>query len=53
MVFLSNLQSGAVLNGSFNFFQFETEGTYEIDYGAKNTVGFRVLGSKVYPSLLK
>jgi len=36
------------LNGSFNFFQFETEGTFnEIDYGAKNTSWFSRFSSKV------
>ncbi|HET8886615.1 MAG TPA: TonB-dependent receptor [Salinimicrobium sp.] len=44
------------LNGSFNFFQFETEGEYDanpndgieaVDYGAKNTSWFARFGSKV------
>ena len=36
------------LNGSFNFFQFETEGTFNgIDYGAKNTSWFSRFSSKV------
>ncbi|KGK29672.1 MULTISPECIES: TonB-dependent receptor domain-containing protein [Cellulophaga] len=36
------------LNGSFNFFQFETEGIFnEVDYGAKNTSWFSRFSSKV------
>ena len=36
------------LNGSFNFFQFETEGSFNgIDYGAKNTSWFSRFSSKV------
>ncbi len=36
------------LNGSFNFFQFETEGEFNgIDYGAKNTSWFTRFSSKV------
>ncbi|QWX85449.1 TonB-dependent receptor [Cellulophaga sp. HaHaR_3_176] len=36
------------LNGSFNFFQFETDGIYnEVDYGAKNTSWFARFSSKV------
>lgn len=36
------------LNGSFNFFQFETEGEYNgEDYGAKNTSWFARFSSKV------
>ena len=36
------------LNGSFNFFQFETEGSFNgIDYGAKNTSWFSRFSSKI------
>ena len=36
------------LNGSFNFFQFETEGVFnDVDYGAKNTSWFSRFSSKV------
>ena len=36
------------LNGSFNFFQFDTEGDYNnVDYSAKNTSYFARLSSKV------
>lgn len=36
------------LNGSFNFFQFETEGVFNaIDYGAKNTSWFSRFSSKI------
>tara|TARA_R110000850_G_C9996309_1_gene468353 strand:- start:83811 stop:86282 length:2472 start_codon:yes stop_codon:yes gene_type:complete len=36
------------LNGSFNFFRFETDGTFEgIDYGATNTSWFARFSSKV------
>ena len=36
------------LSGSFNFFQFETEGVFnEVDFGAKNTSWFSRFGSKV------
>tara|TARA_R110002050_G_scaffold16019_2_gene49005 strand:- start:100718 stop:103192 length:2475 start_codon:yes stop_codon:yes gene_type:complete len=36
------------LNGSFNFFQFETEGVFNtVDYGAKNTSWFSRFSSKV------
>ena len=36
------------LNGSFNFFQFETDGEFNgIDYGAKNTSWFARFSSKV------
>tara|TARA_R110000796_G_scaffold88850_7_gene192140 strand:+ start:15812 stop:18289 length:2478 start_codon:yes stop_codon:yes gene_type:complete len=36
------------LNGSFNFFQFETDGVFnDVDYGAKNTSWFSRFSSKV------
>ncbi len=36
------------LNGSFNFFQFDTEGDYNgVDYSAKNTSYFGRFSSKV------
>lgn len=36
------------LNGSFNFFQFETDGIFnDVDYGAKNTSWFSRFSSKI------
>ncbi|WP_158977647.1 TonB-dependent receptor domain-containing protein [Cellulophaga sp. L1A9] len=36
------------LNGSFNFFQFESEGVFnEVDYGAKNTSWFSRFSTKI------
>lgn len=46
--FLYNPIKWLRLNGSFNFFRFETDGTFEgIDYGTTNTSWFARLSSKV------
>lgn len=46
--FLYNPARWLRMNGSFNFFRFETDGTFEgIDYGATNTSWFTRFSSKV------
>ncbi len=46
--FLYNPTKWLRMNGSFNFFRFETDGTFEgIDYGATNTSWFTRFSSKV------